>query len=1101
VKINFYASKRIGPDKKLYSFNSFNAVSLKNYIRSDLVQNHKAKFLSSLSATRLNLDSKDDSVEMLHFQKNCSSALISEHPYVKKYKLTNIYGLREISNNRLAYQTMNSNNECSIKTIDEHGNALSHGKSKDNSYHHIGNKNCASHIFLCIGYASGEAIFKIVSHNHKRLNFCVVICSDIHNLVATYLSLSEKHDLENNKNEKKYLLCPNNEKCQVKLGYNNLEPKLAYELAVKYGLKVYISNGRSWADDFLESNSKTTKRFFETKKLKNCDYLLKALECTSSSDNISNSRKLIMKALNSMFFKYPSEFSSEYILKSVLNAAKKTSISKTEIVTLHSAAEDRIIKQDLKVGTFNIRPNCKNINIIDSISSKDAYKYIQVYKKKYPNKKLICINTLRMGEGKTLDFLEPLFKDAVKSGSALSISADRAMVEMLSKKFSACHYKHAITMNSNNKESFPFLSLAVTIHSVLKPCYRLNVSLVESLFLDEFSKTLNAVSLDTIRAEDKARVIQGLSKIILKSKYVYIADADFGQLEFDYLVTLLSDNNTEIIIFKPKNKISYNSKYVYLNSRDRNLSLALTFENILKHLNAGKRIAAITDSKACATALASHIKKHLGKKFKDKVLLVSADNIKNDIQQNFIRNSYDFFNKDGAKYKVVIFTPAIQSGISINGDHFDKCYGLYYDQVMSNIFRQMIHRIRGQNEFILSSYSIPGEPFLTTNSEKIMHDTLKATVKNIGINRFIKDIIDNVSWDDNCKRQPNSNKMSMLDCSRLVAKIYTRSNIDRNRSINSLLTQAKFYGISIKKIDVFNECIKKKYNLRVLKKKLAKSKIKANEEYNSRISKATREHKATGLYELSNDEQMNYKIAKKLGKSRKNLTPEDVKHFTNGIHIATATLNSYHNGINVAIKNDSNDRASGMLMIDTRHHTTKFEIIDLIVKTLKLNRIDLSGEYNSNDCTKLRTALFKEPYKYYIETHLKLDISNRSRDVLFIHKMVKKLLGLKRSVRQIQKNGEAYRVYYFTKESRDLLMKYYKLKYPKELNFKSSIQEKSVKSEMDIVLWKQFLRHTEKMLSNYNMKQIGIMYKQAILDNIDVPDYNYQCSSYKACLY
>jgi hypothetical protein len=45
---------------------------------------------------------------------------------------------------------------------------------------------------------------------------------------------------------------------------------------------------------------------------------------------------------------------------------------------------------------------------------------------------------------------------------------------------------------------------------------------------------------------------------------------------------------------------------------------------------------------------------------------------------------------------VVLVSPAVQSGISIESNYFNKVFGIYTGTVTPVVFQQMLHRVRTQ---------------------------------------------------------------------------------------------------------------------------------------------------------------------------------------------------------------------------------------------------------------------------------------------------------------------------------------------------------------------------------------------------------------------
>ena len=76
---------------------------------------------------------------------------------------------------------------------------------------------------------------------------------------------------------------------------------------------------------------------------------------------------------------------------------------------------------------------------------------------------------------------------------------------------------------------------------------------------------------------------------------------------------------------------------------------------------------------------------------------------------------------------VVIVSPAVQSGISIESDYFNAVFGIYTGTVTPVVFQQMLHRVRAQTAFdIVLPSDAPSQPAGTRKPNGHLNGVLPA---------------------------------------------------------------------------------------------------------------------------------------------------------------------------------------------------------------------------------------------------------------------------------------------------------------------------------------------------------------------------------------
>jgi len=140
---------------------------------------------------------------------------------------------------------------------------------------------------------------------------------------------------------------------------------------------------------------------------------------------------------------------------------------------------------------------------------------------------------------------------------------------------------------------------------------------------------------------------------------------------------------------------------------------------------------------ACdSVELANSVKKRLEKDGVSGVLSVTKDTSQKEEIQDFIANVNDP-EKGVKKLVLLIYTPSLQSGTSIDVPHFVKVYGVYHGQTTVDGFSQMLDRSRQSSEFHVAfkkSGQLPQEEINKRISEAIA-EKLNASQKTYEIVR------------------------------------------------------------------------------------------------------------------------------------------------------------------------------------------------------------------------------------------------------------------------------------------------------------------------------------------------------------------------------
>jgi hypothetical protein len=243
-------------------------------------------------------------------------------------------------------------------------------------------------------------------------------------------------------------------------------------------------------------------------------------------------------------------------------------------------------------------------------------------------------------------------------------------------------------------------SLAVCANSM--PKYGVSKT-IKILFIDEFRQTLEHILNGTVK--NRLEVYNELIAAIQSADLVICADADFNDSTLDWLKGITN---------KPLHAITQQTTKTgktLLELGNSNAVLLHAQESLKKGLNVwiatdsmqqARKADILLNSpdlmdKDTAEALMAELLDGSGIS-EDMVLLVHSENKGDPKQAAFLANP----NKESKKYRLVIHTPVISSGISVTNTHFDRVYAIFCNVLAPNEMLQTIARVRTAKEVFVS---------------------------------------------------------------------------------------------------------------------------------------------------------------------------------------------------------------------------------------------------------------------------------------------------------------------------------------------------------------------------------------------------------------
>ena len=282
------------------------------------------------------------------------------------------------------------------------------------------------------------------------------------------------------------------------------------------------------------------------------------------------------------------------------------------------------------------------------------------------------------GIGKTKDVGTLFAADAKADREKFVATCHRiSLVDELCKRLDLDSYHDRVTERG----------LAVCVNSIIAPELEDYCATAENVFIDEFSQVLHHLVGDAV--EDKERLYAHFKKMVRSAKRLIISDADLSDRDIAWLTYCRPDEVFRIYEIKPDNSALHCTFQQGRKAADAAMGAIMT------DLDAGKHLIVATDSKKKAAKLEELIARE---RPDVRCLSIHRGNADGERQRKFTEDP----NGQCVEYDVVIHSPTISSGISIEVDHFDRGYGLFYGVVAPSDAIQMMRRARTLKHWHLS---------------------------------------------------------------------------------------------------------------------------------------------------------------------------------------------------------------------------------------------------------------------------------------------------------------------------------------------------------------------------------------------------------------
>lgn len=201
--------------------------------------------------------------------------------------------------------------------------------------------------------------------------------------------------------------------------------------------------------------------------------------------------------------------------------------------------------------------------------------------------------------------------------------------------------------------------------------------------IDEFMQVLRHLLLSPTCNQEGKRpaLLTRLHQVIANARLVILADADAADIGIDYIHALRGDNQPIHLIRNDFQPEGFPVRFLEAKQDDPIVA------EILADISAGRKIFIATDSLNGSEALKQLID---NLKSVPRGLIINSKTSSQPEQRDFITNP----NQTVQQYDWILATPSLSTGVSIEVDHFEKVYGLFYGVATDADAAQALNRVR-----------------------------------------------------------------------------------------------------------------------------------------------------------------------------------------------------------------------------------------------------------------------------------------------------------------------------------------------------------------------------------------------------------------------
>ena len=346
-------------------------------------------------------------------------------------------------------------------------------------------------------------------------------------------------------------------------------------------------------------------------------------------------------------------------------------------VRLHADTASQILQSLMFINKKRKDNALKPITIAPALLKKHEYQVISSLKE------IRCFSghtvvKAPMGTGKTQIIGKPFAERAREQcDTFLALCHRQTLTRELTNRLGTEHYQD-IPVESASTVS----NLSSCINSLIKEKVSPLAAKTDSVFIDEITQVMRAVADRKSMMESPKEVWGSLWDVIERAENGVYCDADMNTRTVRFLEEIRPDEKLKI----------YEIKHPEDNGMTVNLVSGSTpkitvIGRLINALRRGERCILATDSKKQVPIILEAVAREIPDL---PALGINADTSGNKEQRAFLNNP----DQEAAKYRLIVHSPSISSGVSIEQTTFDSGFGLFYGAVTPSDAIQMMRRAR-----------------------------------------------------------------------------------------------------------------------------------------------------------------------------------------------------------------------------------------------------------------------------------------------------------------------------------------------------------------------------------------------------------------------
>lgn len=230
-------------------------------------------------------------------------------------------------------------------------------------------------------------------------------------------------------------------------------------------------------------------------------------------------------------------------------------------------------------------------------------------------------------------------------------------------------------------------------HNSLHKLVELGVSSNTILVMDECESGLAHAVGSGIRKDERNQVLEALREMLTNAPQVILSDADISDISLNYVKHYRPDNEVFAVLNTTEGVTYPVDLYGTLSGKHE------VTRRLSEDLAAGKRVLVTTDSKENGYVIevlnsGDKAVKIDGVKVNAKTLYICQDTKDLPEAVRFVTNPDVFLADEEVPYQLVILSPTVDCGLSIDTNYFDVCYGFNYGVVSVMQASQALARVR-----------------------------------------------------------------------------------------------------------------------------------------------------------------------------------------------------------------------------------------------------------------------------------------------------------------------------------------------------------------------------------------------------------------------